>query len=302
MRIPFTQTYTRTILGIQQHREALDQLTAMASSGRKLQKPADEPSGWRQAMDHAKSLKQMAMFQENLEFAAAWNESSVQVLTGIADLVGKANEIGIGALNLEGSQNLQGLVASLDQSLRSAVQLANSRHGDRYLFGGRSAATPFMLVEEGGEVVDVTYQGDNVTFQVRTGKDTQETVNASGEEVFADGVAPPDGGNLFQRLVALREAVASGDSEAIRDQLNILADGASQLRRQIAAAGSRSARLEMQKSLYADLQLATENRLEALANVDAVAVITQLKERNTTLEAALRVTQYLSNLNLSQLL
>jgi flagellar hook-associated protein 3 FlgL len=300
MRIAFSQTYAKMTFDINRKKEDIDRLTTMATTGERMLKPADDPVGWSQAMDFRQSLRELAIFQKNADFATGWNQATESALTHVADLVIEARDLGIRSISVQTPESRQALVDSLDQLFKEALSLSNSQYGDRYLFSGQKFSTkPFELGVDPatGEPIVDPYQGDGQTLQVRLGKDLRETVNITGDMAFAN-----PGADVLKQLLELKKAVQDNDTTATQQQLGLLDSSRQNLVRLSAQVGTRMASLERKQDLFASLNVDNQGQLADIAEADIVDVITRLKQKQTVFEAALQITSTLSELNLTRFL
>jgi flagellar hook-associated protein 3 FlgL len=300
MRVTFTQTYEKMALNIGRKKEDIDRLTTMTASGERMLKPADDPVGWSQAMDFRQTLRELAVFEKNADFATGWNQATESALSKVSDLAIDAKNLGIRSISVQSTESRQALVDSLNELIKEAVHLTNSQYGDRYIFSGQQFDTaPFqMTVAADGDVTSVgAYQGDTQDFEVRVGRGVQETVNMDGEKAFAS-----PGTDVLQQLLAIKNAVQANDTAATQQQISALDSSYQNLLRLTSQVGTRMAGLERKMEMLASVKLNSQGQLANVAEADMVEVITQLQQKQTIFEAALRVTSSLADLNLTSFL
>jgi flagellar hook-associated protein 3 FlgL len=300
MRVSFSQTYARMALNIGRKKEDIDRLTAMTASGERMLKPADDPVGWSQAMDFRQTIRELALFEKNAEFAIGWNQATENALRNVSDLVIEAKDLGIRSISVQSPEIRQALADSLNEMIKEVVQLTNSQYGDRYVFSGQQFATaPFqMTVAADGNVTSVSaYQGDTQDLEVRVGRGVHETVNMDGQKAFGN-----PGTDVLQQLLALRDAVQANDTNATQQQMTALDSSFQNLLRLTSQVGTRMAGLERKMDVLASVKLDNQGQLANVADADVVEVITQLQQKQTIFEAALRVTGSLADLNLTRYL
>jgi flagellar hook-associated protein 3 FlgL len=300
MRVAFSQTYQKMTLNIGRKKEDIDRLTTMTATGERLLKPSDDPLGWSQAMDFKQSIRELDSFQKNADFATGWNQATESALSSVADLVIEARNLGIRSISAEGAENRQVLADSLNGIIKEAVRLANSQYGDRYIFSGQQfSTTPYQLtVAADGDVTGISaYQGDAQDFDVRLGKDVHETVNMDGQKAFATS-----GTDVLQQLLAIKNAIQSNDTSATQQQLSALDNSHQNLLRLSSQVGTRLAGLDRKNQVLASLKIDNQTQLADVSDADMIEVITQLRQKQTVFEAALRATSSLADLNLTQFL
>lgn len=300
MRITFSMTHSRTVRDINGKSEDIDRLSSMLSSGQRMLSQSDDPLAWARSMDFKGSLRELDAFNKNIDFAMAWNDATENSLTGVADLVVQVKGYGMQAMSVSFPANQRALVGSINQAIKEAVQLANSRYMGRYVFSGQATSTaPFSITEDAnGNVTAISaYQGDDGNLTVRVGKDSHETVNMNGGTAFANPEA-----NVLQTLLAMKNAIEAGDTAGVQTQMDALDKAHQHLTNVTAELGTRVAALDHRKEMLAAIKLNDQKGLSELADADMVETIMQLKQKQTAFEAALQVTSMLKDLNLLQFL
>jgi flagellar hook-associated protein 3 FlgL len=302
MRVSFSQSYGNMTLDVDRTRKGLDLYTDMVSSGQKLQKPAEDPQTWAQAVNLRQGLREIESFQKNVDFASGWNRATESVLTHVRDLVVNAKKLGLQATNVQSPDMQQALTDTLNGMIKEAVYLATTRYGDRYLFSSpQSSTAPFqMTVDASGDVTAISaYQtpAGNQDLDVLVSKGSVATVNIDGQTAFATA-----GTDVLQQLLALKTAVRSGDLTGAQQQLTALDNSLQNLDRLAALTGQRQVNLDHRQNLLSSLKKDDQTQLSGLTDADMASAITQLQKSQTVHEAALRAAAALANLNPTQFL
>jgi len=99
MRVTTFMTYQRMTLNLNAKTEDAARLANMIATGKRISKPQEDPRAWSQAMDLRQGLRELETFQKNLDFAVAWNETTVNTLNSFSDLLDEAIQTGISAIN-----------------------------------------------------------------------------------------------------------------------------------------------------------------------------------------------------------
>jgi flagellar hook-associated protein 3 FlgL len=298
MRVTFTQTYDKLTLNINSKQEAVDRYSNMVASGKRFQKAADDPWAWARSANLQQGLREIEAFQKNVTFGNDWNQASGTALYHVADLVSQAKQAASEYLRSPDKQ--QSAVLTLNELTKDAVWSANSKSGDRYLFSGRQFSTaPFeMTLDANGDVTAISaYQGDTQNLEVRVGKGSIETVNINGQAAFATA-----GTDVLQQLLALKNAVQSGDATAINQQMTALDSSFKNVSQFAGQTGIRQDSLDRRKDLLYSLKTDSQSELSDLTEVDTTEAIVKLQQAQTVYEAALRAAASLSKLNLTEFL
>jgi flagellar hook-associated protein 3 FlgL len=300
MRVAFSQTYEKMNININRQKEDVDRYANMVSTGERMQRPADDPQSWAQAMDLRQGIHELNSLAKNVKFAASWNQATESALTGVSELVMNAISIGNSSMNAQTPEKRQELTQRLNEIIQEAVLLANGQLGEQYLFGGSSYTTaPFGMTVVNGDVTAITtFQGGPVyDLDVRTSKGSTETVNINGQVAFDTA-----GTDVLQQLLTLKNAVQAGDNATVQTQMTRLENSFQNLMRLSGLTGTRQDGLKRKDDILSTLQSAQQNQLENVAKADPATAIIHLQQSQTVYQAALQATSTLSKLNLTQFL
>ncbi len=158
------------------------------SSGRRLQRPSDDPASIRPALDVRSGLRRLDQVSSNASLASSEFSTAAGLLQNVADIVTRAKEIGIaGANGTANASDRASMAIEVDGLIGQLVALANSRGTSGYLFGGSlQDAPPFeQIATSSGDVV--LYRGDERTRSVDLGDELQLAMNVPGSEIFGGG-------------------------------------------------------------------------------------------------------------------
>ncbi len=158
------------------------------SSGRRLQKPSDDPASIRPALDVRSGLRRLDAVGNNADMASSEFATAAGLLQNVTDILTRAKEIGIaGANGTANADDRASMAIEVDGLIQQLVTIANSRGTSGYLFGGSvKDAPPYAQVAtNGGDVV--LYRGDQRTTSVDLGDALQVPLNVPGSQIFGGG-------------------------------------------------------------------------------------------------------------------
>lgn len=312
MRISFALAQERTIRDISRRREDMDRLGTSISSGKKLFDPSDNPDAWSEVMDLKQGLRELETFQSNIESGLTWGKMTDLSLDHLSSLIDQAKKIALAAMNDSTPEEHAGHVELLDHIVNEALDLANSRHGNRYLFSGSADPAPgsnpprdepFKLDDTTGQLQYFGFSGGDGDIRVRMGDGANgsQVVNLDGEEAFFFSSGGTNT-NVISELHGLREAVVSGNESQIQAKLFALEDSLQHVRTQRNVMATRLAGLETRKQALGALKVNRETQLSDLEDADVAEMVTRLQQTRTAFEASLRVTSMVNDLNLMDFL
>jgi flagellar hook-associated protein 3 FlgL len=296
MRLTFALNYEKINRNIQLRQESLAKISTMAASGKRLVQPADDPLAWSQAMDLKQGLREFDSIERNINHGVQWNQATENGLNSFSDLLIRAKEAGMRFSSASTPEARAGLVNEIDQITEEAYNLSNSRFGDLFLFSGKSTSTqPF---QNGSPT---SYFGDQGNIEVRAGATQRQAINLDGGTVFFTDSTDPNT-SVFKMLTDLKTAMQAGDTTQIQTGVSALETAREHISAMQTKVGARLNQLEEKLTALTNLKTDRTSVLADTEEADMVDVLTQLQQKRTALEAALRVTTYADGMNLTQYL
>jgi flagellar hook-associated protein 3 FlgL len=291
-------------------REALRQMQAgsrgimnaqrQVVTGLRLEKASDDPAATSAAMNTRSGLRALDQYRRNIEMVEARVQVEETILNQLGDTINRARVLGIGA-NTATSDHAarQAARAEVDELLRFAVQLGNTKVVDEFIFGGRwtdvppfDPQQPDFLRQDGG--APVVPQGVRET-EISNGHFLR--VHHDGQEVFLDT-------GVLQALQQLSDAL--GDPNAVPDgigaALTSLQSASNRVQELIGGIGARGNQLEITKSNLSALEINLQTLKSNLEEVDLEKAITELVNRQTAYQAAMLATSKVMGLSLADYL
>lgn len=157
-----------------------------SSSGKRILSPSDDPVGTALAMQLRQRQSDVSRFLSAAQSAQPFVDEASSVAQDASSAFSSVRELVLQGMNGTLADNERNIVADQVSSLRDQLlELANTRAGDAYLFGGtRMDVPPFKEVTINGQK-RVVYQGNDVTRKVSIGLDVQVDTSVPGSTLFA---------------------------------------------------------------------------------------------------------------------
>ena len=137
MRVSNRATYQGIQLQLSNIEGQMASLNEQISSGKRINRPSDDPIGTTQALGLENTLSEIGQYQKNIQFGQSWLNATESSLQSISDLVtsGKAiaNQMATGTYSADQRAAAANQVQGLLDQLRG---LGNSQLNGRYLFSG----------------------------------------------------------------------------------------------------------------------------------------------------------------------
>ncbi len=143
MRITNTILFNTTLANIQQYNARLLQTYEEASSGRRLHRPSDDPTGTRRVLDLRGTLSSLEQFKSQRAVTTSLLEGTDTALQSVETLLLSAKGLALRGVNdTLGPEQRATLASEVGGLLHQAIALGNSDVNGRYLFAGQANDQP----------------------------------------------------------------------------------------------------------------------------------------------------------------
>lgn len=208
-----TQPTTYRILNseISRINNQLEDLRTQAATGKKINRPSDEPAAIRPVLSARTQIRATDRFISSMSTALDRLDNQDTYLDQVENLLVSAKETTISAINSARSEaDLATLADQIGYIKTELMSVANSQVGGQYIFAGfQEDVAPFTA--NGDQVV---YNGDLNVKRLETAPGEYVDTNLTGAELFmgltdvdGDGVAEQTGINMFDLLTDLERAI-----------------------------------------------------------------------------------------------
>jgi flagellar hook-associated protein 3 FlgL len=292
MRVGTASLYAGFQLRLQHLAADLKNLNEKIASGKKLNRPSDDPIAMVEAMQFKTTTRQIDQYGRNLKTAVSWLATSESALSKILELVERTRELAVQmSSDTQNDETRDGAAVEVGELLDEAISLGNTQLSGQYIFSGYETATaPFTRVLV-GDIETAQYNGDTNDFRVQIGKDENLTAGKNGQTVLMDS-------GLFDTLGNLKKALEDNDWAGINAQLGNLTSVENHLNNQIADIGGRQHRAEVKENILSQIQIELQERLSLAEDADIAEVVTQLNSAQVTYQAALAAASRLQGMSL----
>jgi len=283
MRVTESIKFANITSQMGQLREQYANAAQQSSSGKRILAPSDDPIAAAEDTRIQASLSQTKSYRASASLAQGDLSMAESSLDSAGQVMQRALELAMSGSNGSTSADgYQALAAEASQLVGSMTAIGNTKGSQGYLFGGTKIdAAP---IDDTG-----AYVGNDEVRQISIDGGSPTTVSVSGANAFAK----TNGRNVIQDLNDLSQALASGDSGAIRDLLGELQDSHSQIVQERANAGLMLDRLSMTDSFLSQKSIDLTTRSSNLTDADAVDTLSKMSQLQTTIQQAVTVDQQL---------
>ena len=288
MRITDRLLVDKVLSHIQRNEGRLASIQDQVASGRRISVPSDDPTGTVRSLTLRSNDDETVQAQLNLDLADGWLNASDIALQDVNGIVQRARELAVqGANETLSQQETSALSTEVDQLIGHVLQLANTRSGDRYIFGGFSTKSPAfdMLDMDGVVTTDPKaatgwqYNGDNGDIQRAVAPGVKLGVNVTGDRVFPQ---------VFDVLIGIRDDLRNRFQQSLsEDRLDELDSVHDDILNALGEIGAKGARLDITKRQLSAQHLNDTSLISLTENVDMSEAIINLSAQQAALQASL---------------
>lgn len=273
---------------IGRQRDRLSVLEERLASGKRINRPSDDPSGAEAVLNLRTSVTEIEQFGRNA--LAVFQKLAVtdETLNGYLDVLNRAKTLVTNGLSDTATQPAKDALAAELETLRARIlDIANTRHESDYLFGGtRQSEPPYDRTTSAPATTPALLRH----IQIEPGANAIP-VGALAENIFAD---TDTDANIFTDLDSAISALrGTGDPAADRTALE---DAFKRLEfyfdRATAAQGVIGANMnnaELAGERLAAASLAFRERISAIEDADFARTATEYTEAQNALDATLQL-------------
>lgn len=197
IRISSQQVFSGGINRLQDLNSSLNQTQEQISTGRRVNRPSDDPVAAARILKLDQELQRISTYQRNTELAENRLDQEENALSRSVDVVQRVRELTVQAGNGTLSVNdRKSISAELKERLVQLADIANSQDASgEYIFSGFQGATPAFARDGNGAWV---YQGDEGQRLLEIDDGVTVPISDHGKGIFASVPAAVFGENISQ--------------------------------------------------------------------------------------------------------
>jgi len=278
MRITNDSNYRNLLDDIQRIAERMQAAQSQITSGKKLNRASDNPSGASDVLRIDTERAANAQYVDNAATAQSRLQIADSTLDGVQQVVDRIHSLGL--LADSGTNFITSSPEEINSLRDQLLAYANTTYDGQFIFAGSNTDSPAYVKASDGTI---TYAGDSQVMKLQIGNVTTLQTQIPGDQLFTAGV------DIFQTVADLSSAVASGDRSAIRTQvanleqfLQIVSSGRTRLGGLMNEASATQNELKQS-------DLAQVAHLSRLQDADLAQAISEFSQSQTALQAATAV-------------
>jgi flagellar hook-associated protein 3 FlgL len=269
---------------------ALTKQQRLIATGRRINEPADDPTGSARAMTIRAREAGNTQFQRNIDTARTRLAAGDASVRAIVDTLQLAQELSIqGANDTNDAEARRAIGTQIDQILEELVGLANGRGPDgTMLFGGQEITTaPYTVTRDvNGFITGLTVnpRGIDGTMTAEVSEGLTVVQGVSGNTVFGQLTDPT---NAFDTLIRVRDALNINDGATVRTELDNVRTVHDRVNTAGQLAGTRIAWLDALESRLKDESVSNLGSLGEIEDADLTKAVSDMARIQTFYEGGL---------------
>jgi flagellar hook-associated protein 3 FlgL len=295
-------TYRSLQAQINQMGLRLENLRNVAASGKKLNRPSDDPAAIRPVLNTRTEIRATERYLSTMGTAMDKMQALDGHLGHVENVLVRVKELSINSINGSLSPRDQETLAQQVGAMKAELlDAANAQVDGKYIFAGFAESTKPFVANPAYDPADpasrpVLFQGDGNATELEIAPGETIQVALTGDAVFqGEGSGGID---LFNVLTKIEEAMRSNDPAGVSAQLEALEKGADQARSQRGLMGNNAQRVETAMGHLEEVKIDLKQILSRYEDADIIETLTSLTQQETAFEAALNVTAKVSRLSI----
>lgn len=277
------------------NRSRLNDLNEQLSTGKKVSKPSDDPNATINILLAKTANNQIDRYINNIDNAKSEMDIVDKSVLSVVDIVQRAKTLTVQASNATtGSTELSAINSEIEQLTQQIKDIANTKLGSKYVFGGLvTEIAPYSQSATG----DIVYNGTPSTSNYQRKAEISENItidtNVAGDALFGqyiDGDPTKQTGLLANLKTLSIELKASPPNyDTIRAKIDDFDKDLNTLLNSQATVGGTMSRLDMtRKKLEDDSIIFSKFRSDA-EDIDLAKTISDISYQETALQVSLQV-------------
>ncbi len=216
MRVTNSMTYQMLTGYLMNNRDQMYTLQEQTSSGKKVQRPSDDPGAYDLISTMHQQGSMLQQYQKNTSRLEGDLLSMDSQLQHAHDQVLRASEAMVsGGDGTKSTVDLQALGEELNQLLEEIVSVANASPEDGYVFSGLRQSVAAYDVErnEDGDIISMTYQGSEETRNIEIAEGEYLPATLVGSDMDGEnGIFQTATNDLFADIIHARDRLKAGEN------------------------------------------------------------------------------------------
>lgn len=292
LRITNNTMVDRALRDIQFTSQRLDRAQRDISSGSRIHRPSDDPTGTARVQVLKENLALNEQHRRNIGMAKDFLNATETALSQATTIIQRVRELSLQAANgTYVGQDRSSIAQEIGQLRQEINSMGNTQINGRYIFAGFDTLTqPFAAAGDHGTAVPNVGE----RLEVEIGKGVTVGYNLTSDEVFGPAAGAMTAGNtnlagVFDRLVASLNTNTDVSNTINNDILGALDSALNRVLNARTEVGGKINRLDFTESRQAEINESLSGLLSKTRDTDVAEASLRLATSQATLQAALSV-------------
>jgi flagellar hook-associated protein 3 FlgL len=271
---------TQLLRNLNSNMNRMDNLQNQLSTGRRINKPSDDPVGLSFSLRYRSELSANDQYQANTTSAISWLEYTDATLGKAGDVFQRLRELTVQGANGTNPQTAMDAIQSEVKQLYSEmVSIGNSDFNGKHVFNGQM--TDIAPYTDATAAVDNT---DSAKIQFEIGAGVRLPVNITGQDVFGSST---DNDNAFKVLQDLIGSLGSSDFQGVSNVLSRLDSRLNKFLGIRSEIGAKMNRVQLSDERLKDISTNLQTLQSKVEDADIAETVTNLKTAENVYQASL---------------
>ncbi|WP_188206711.1 flagellar hook-associated protein FlgL [Alkalibacillus aidingensis] len=165
MRVTQGMMNNNMINNLRQNYSNMDKYMEQLSTGKKINRPSDDPVVAMKGVDYRSELSKVKQFERNMSEVRSWMDSSDEAMNEAGQGLNRVRELMIQAKNGTYEENQRENMASEVEEIKNhLIELSNTKVNNKYIFNGTNTTEKRFDVDNEGEVQVLNDEGEWVAY------------------------------------------------------------------------------------------------------------------------------------------
>jgi flagellar hook-associated protein 3 FlgL len=265
---------------VNQAREQIVRLQSQMASGKRVQKPSDDPRSTDSILRLQQALTLNDQYTRNIEDGTSMAAATSSALDAFGQLYEQMKTELVKVTNGGNSTSMSTFAQTIDDLLSQAVDVANSKFNGKYLFGGTQTTDPPYTLSADRSTITKNPKGVDGVISYPISDGLSQQVNISGESAF-------QGTGLMDLIIQIRDGLKSGVTPT-QAQSDAVGAGFEHILLQASKAGSFESSLDTMGANLQEQKTRLQSFLSTEQDADLAESIMKLKQQQSALDAAVQ--------------
>lgn len=279
-RVTQSMMNTQMMRNLNNNMVKMDNLQNQLATGRKINKPSDDPVGISFSMRYRSEYSANTQYQSNVDASLSWLEYTDTMLSQAGDVLHRVRELAVqGSNGTNPDIGFEAIGKEVSQLKQQMLEIVNSQFNGKYVFNGQvtdlppyDPADPAASFSDDGEILFDIGAGVNIS------------VNVTGNAIVG---LPADEDNLFKVFDDIMAGLEAHDVTAVNAGLGKLDTRMDQFLELRADVGARTNRIALAQDRLKDIDINLQTLTAKTEDADMAVVITNLKMAENVYQASL---------------